>query len=183
MLFNCGAGLGHLHQGKETFLHAGAAGNGVANHRHAPPEGVFKQRGYLFSYSGPHASHHEAGLHDEKAAGQIKDPCCAADNGLLLAAGKADGVYLLLVTGKIKRVARPGRSKHFPEAVFIRYHPYTLAGSHAEMMAAGAHQVIGQKAAYGYIFAAVGTFLFRLSGVLLHRSCPAAALFQFVFGF
>ena len=96
------AGLGHLHQGKEPLLHPGPAGDGVAHHRHPMFRGVFKEAGDLLPHGGAHAAHHEAGLHDEQAAGLPADAGGAAEDGLPLAADLAHGLQLFLVAGEVQ---------------------------------------------------------------------------------
>ena len=145
--------------------------------------GVFKEAGDLLPHGGAHAAHHEAGLHDEQAAGLPADAGGAAEDGLPLAADLAHGLQLFLVAGEVQGVLPLHLGKEFLEGVLVRQKLQPLPAPHAEVVPALAGVPVGPQPADGNGLMAVGAGLFRLAGVLLDQGRGAAPLLQLVFGF
>ena len=70
-----GDGFGHLHEGEESLVHAGAAGGVDAQQRHAGLGGALDRAGELFPEDGTHAGAHEAEVGDGDGDGAAFDGC------------------------------------------------------------------------------------------------------------
>ena len=137
-----GAYLCHLHQRHEALLHTRAAGNRVTDDGQMLAEGMLKKQSDLFANTGAHAAHKERGLHNKYAASLAADVCLCTDDGFIFATVGAYAFELSGISGKAQWVCGAHIGKKLGHAVFIDEIGKPLAGLHAEMMAAGAYQLI-----------------------------------------
>ncbi len=131
-----GRGLGHLHQGDDALLHAGAAGGREDDDRQALLGGALEQAGDLFADDGTHRGHHEAAVHGRSQAGQALDGDAGADDGLGEAGALLEGGELFLVAGKADRVGAGQAGVELLDRILVRHQRDALPGVEAVVEAA-----------------------------------------------
>ena len=97
MSAKCCRNFGHLHEGKNTFLHAGATGGADDDARALQLDRALDGAGDLLAGDGAHRSAHEREVHDREGDRETVHQAVAADDGvaktgLLLVLGEALGV-------------------------------------------------------------------------------------------
>ena len=149
MPFYRSADLGHLHQGNQALLHAGAARTGEDNERQSHLCGALHGAGDLLAHHIPHGAHHERGLHHGKRHGDAVQFRQAAAHALGAAALHTGSFDHLVEAGEVQRVALFHIGIPFRKALRIEDQTDTLFGSQAVQAAAfGAHAAIGSDIAH-----------------------------------
>lgn len=133
----CGRDLGHLHEGKNSFVHASAAaGTADDNQRKFFYSCPFDETGELFADDGTHAAHDEGGIGDAEGDAAGADHT-GADNGGFGEAGAfllgLEALSIWFFVGELERIAGRDAGEPFLEGAFVEDLPDAFLSGDVEV--------------------------------------------------
>ena len=133
MLFHCGRGLCHLHQGDNSLLHSGSAGAAEQHHRQLLLNRPLKGSGDALAHGVAHASHEKSGVADAQHGFHASDGTAAHSDGLLQVSLLPHLRELLLISGIVQGIFPHHRFLPFLESSRVSHHPYSGFCFHPEI--------------------------------------------------